>query len=67
MKKIIETILAVLLLVLVGYGISWIVTCGVFALICWCFKLEFSWLTATGVWLIYLLLKKIFSTSYDDQ
>lgn len=61
MKEIISTIVAFLLLVVVGYGVSWLVTCGVFALICWCFGLEFSWLTATGMWLIYRLLKKIFS------
>ena len=37
-------------------GISWITTCGIFYLITLCFSLEFSWLTATGIWLILLLV-----------
>lgn len=61
LKKILTTILTVLLMVMVCYGISWIVTCGIFALICWCFGMEFSWLAATGMWLVYILLKNIFS------
>lgn len=36
----------------IGYGISWIVTCGVIKLITMCFGWEFSWAVATGIWLI---------------
>lgn len=62
MKKIISTIVAILLMMVVSYGISWIITCGIFALICLCFHIEFNWLTATGVWLILMLLKTLFKS-----
>ena len=42
-------------------GISWIATCGIVKLITLCFGLPFSWLFATGIWLILWLLKSTFS------
>ena len=60
LKKIVLSICLFLLMLLVNFGLSWIVTCGVWALICFCFGQEFSWLVATGVWLIYLLMKEMF-------
>lgn len=56
-KVIVGSILGLLFL----YGLSWITTCGIIKLITLCFGLTFSWLTATGVWLILCILKSIFS------
>lgn len=53
-------ILLVLLVLALTLGVSWIATCGVVALICLCFSLEFSWLIATGIWLVLGLLAAIF-------
>lgn len=49
----------ILLLVLCG-GVSWIITCGIIKLITMCFGLKFSWAIATGIWLILCILKSIF-------
>ena len=54
--------------ILIGLGaISWLITCGIFYLITLCFSLEFSWLTATGVWLIMVLLRSIFSVTVKNK
>ena len=43
------------------YALSWIIAVGIIKLITMCFGLYFSWGTATGLWLVILLLKSIFS------
>ena len=54
--------------ILIGLGsISWLITCGLFYLITLCFSLEFSWLTATGVWLVMILLRSIFSVTVKNK
>ena len=54
--------------ILIGLGaISWLITCGIFYLITLCFSLEFSWLTATGVWLVMILLRSIFSITVKNK
>lgn len=58
-KAIIVLIIGAILLVLC-YGISWIVTCGIIKLITLCFGLTFKWSIATGIWLIICLLRSIF-------
>ena len=58
-EAIIVLIIGVVLLVLC-YGISWIVTCGIIKLITLCFGLTFKWSIATGIWLIICLLRSIF-------
>lgn len=55
MKKI----LVVILFLVVAYGLSWIVTCGIIKLITLCFGLTFKWSVATGIWLIICILKSI--------
>lgn len=40
--------------------LSWALTCGIIFLITLCFKINFSLLIATGIWLILLLLSNIF-------
>ena len=52
--KISGVTLVILLIIAVVsiYGVSWIATCGVVKLITLCFGSSFSWLKATGIWLI---------------
>lgn len=57
MKKI----LVVILFLVVAYGLSWIVTCGIIKLITLCFGLTFKWSVATGIWLMICILKSIFN------
>ena len=52
-----------ILLLVIGYAISWILTCGIIKLITICFGLTFSWAIATGFWLILCLLKSVFSVT----
>lgn len=48
--------LGVILVLIFAGAISWAITCGVIKLITLCFGWTFSWLAATGVWLILMLL-----------
>lgn len=50
------TALLVILLFIVCCFTSWAITTGMIYLICLCFSLEFSILTATGIWLVLCLL-----------
>ena len=54
---------AVILLLILCGGVSWIITCGIIKLITMCFVLEFSWVIATGIWLIICILKSIFNVT----
>ena len=58
-------ILIAMLLYLAIAGISWIITCGIIKLITLCFGLKFSWMLATGIWLVMYLLKMVFSNVSD--
>ena len=51
-----------MLLVAAIYAFSWLLTCGLIKLITLCFGLTFSWAIATGIWLVILILKSIFSS-----
>ena len=51
-------IVAILILI---YGASWIITCGIIKLITMCFGWTFKWAVATGIWLLIILAKTIFS------
>ena len=48
--------LIIALFLIFSYGLSWILICGLIWLICLCFSLEFKWLIATGIWLIWCAL-----------
>ena len=67
MKKLNKLILGggvtvgVLFLIAFLCAFSWIVTCGIIYLITLCFGWTFSWAIATGVWLIMLIAKSVFS------
>ena len=51
-------------LMIVGcLGLSWICTCGIIYLICACFGWTFTWLIATGVWLVTFIARSIFSNT----
>ena len=63
---IVGVLVAIVIFLVLG-AISWIITCGIFYLITLCFGLEFSWLTATGVWLVIILLKSIFNTTNKNK
>ena len=62
----IVALISIAILVVLG-AISWIITCGIFYLITLCFGLEFSWLTATGIWLVIILLKSIFNVTVKNK
>ena len=59
--------LIAIVIFLVLSAISWLITCEMFYLITLCFGLEFSWLTATGVWLVMILLRSIFSVTVKNK
>ena len=46
-----EHVLTVLI-VIAADVLDWLVACGIIKLITMCFSWKFSWLMATGVWLI---------------
>lgn len=50
-----------ILLTIIEFAISWLATCGIIKLITLCFGWTFSWIIATGIWLILFLLKNCFS------
>ena len=59
--------IGVILILALCYGISWIATCGIIYLITLCFSLNFSWGIATGIWLIMILLKSIFTITVKNK
>lgn len=59
-------ILVIVILVLC-YGLSWIVTCGIIKLITLCFGWTFKWSIATGIWLVICILKSIFKTTVHSK
>lgn len=61
--KLIGTGIGVLFALVAAYALSWIITCGIVKLITMCFGLTFSWAIATGIWLIYILLKSLFTNT----
>lgn len=52
--------LAVVVLLVGLYGISWLAACGIIKLITLCFGWTFSWPIATGIWLVMCLLRTLF-------
>lgn len=63
LARVIGTGIGVLLAVVAICALSWIVTCGIIKLITMCFGLTFSLGVATGIWLICILLKSLFSSN----
>ena len=54
------SIIAFIILAVLTYGVSWILTCGIIKLITVCFGLSFKWSVATGIWLILILAESVF-------
>ena len=60
-------IIAVMLIVITLFALSWIITCGIIKLITLCFGWTFSWPIATGIWLVMILLRKFFVQSSSSK
>lgn len=45
-------VLAVSLVLVIGYALSWVCTVGIVKLITMCFSIGFSLPVATGIWLV---------------
>lgn len=61
------TAVIVITILVVCYGLSWIVTCGIIKLITMCFGLTFKWSIATGIWLIICILRSVFNVTVKKQ
>ena len=55
-SKGIATVLAIVFVMVLAVCVSWAICAGFVCLIMLCFGLEFSFATATGVWLCFLML-----------
>lgn len=44
-------------MILLGYGLSYLITIGIIKLITLCFGWAFSWPIATGIWLVLVILE----------
>ena len=49
-------IIAIMLLIAVALGLSFIIIAGIYKLVCMAFGFEFTWLRALAVWLIYMVI-----------
>lgn len=63
LARVIGTGIGVLLAAVAICALSWVITCGIIKLITMCFGLTFSLGVATGIWLICILLKGLFSNN----
>ena len=59
--------LVVIGILVLAYGVSWIVTCGIIKLITMCFGWTFKWRIATGIWLIICILRSIFNVTVKNK
>lgn len=56
-------IIAVIIIIILAYAISWIVTCGIIKLITLCFGWTFRWSVSTGIWLTFILARTVLKQS----
>lgn len=63
LSDLVCSILVIIAILAIALGISWICTVGIVYLITLCFHLKFTWLIATGIWLVLLLLSSVFSVT----
>lgn len=70
-KKVIATggsaLLLTIIFLVVAFGFSWIVTCGVIKLITICFGWKFKWSIATGIWLVMCLARTVFKNNSSSK
>ena len=60
----------IILRTIIAYAMIWLATCGLIKLITLCFGWTFSWIIATGIWLILLLfywLKELTTSEMDKK
>ena len=58
--------LLVIFLAALCYALSFLITAGIIALICWAFALTFTWKLAFGIWLVLILIRGIFSVTVKN-
>lgn len=70
-KKIIATggsaLLFTIVFIVIAFGFSWILTCGVIKLITLCFGWQFKWSIATGIWLVMCLARTVFKNNSNSK
>lgn len=59
--------IVIIAILVLAYGLSWIITCGIIKLITLCFGYVFSWKIATGIWLVICLLRTIFHVTVNNK
>ena len=62
-KRKVSAVIVAILILIISYGLSWVITCGIIKLITLCFGFTFSRAIATGIWLILCLLSATFKTT----
>lgn len=60
-------VLCAILLLIMTLGLSWLMICGFVKLITLCFGWSFSWLVATGIWLLIFMFNLIFKTKKKQE
>lgn len=53
--------IALILVAIAGYALSWAICIGIMYLIAMCFGLVWSLPIATGIWLVFVILKWVFA------
>ncbi len=66
-KNPLSALLTLLLVLILGYGLSWAVVVGIIKLITICFGLTFSLAHATGIWLVIVLLWLLFRPGKKEK
>lgn len=56
------TYVAILLILIALYGVSFLLTSGLVRLLSLAFGFTFSWKLSFGIWLILIIIKHIFNT-----
>lgn len=56
-------IIAVIIIIILAYAISWIATCSIIKLVTLCFGWTFRWSISTGIWLALILARTVFKPS----
>ena len=53
-KNLLKAVLTIILVLILGYGLSWAVIVGIIKLITVCFGLAFSLAKATSIWIMLI-------------
>lgn len=55
-------IIGFIIIIILAYAVSWLVTCGIIKLITLCFGWTFRWSISTGIWLALILARTVFKS-----